>query len=197
MGEQGTCWTRVHLLCVECALRSSEVNSSITCNRKLTGFKFPWLITINTLAPALLAGNSVLLKPSPQTPLVGERLKEAFEKAGLPKDVLQILHLPGRVELQAIVKLPKIRQVCFTGSTGGGLAIRRSTADRVVPVNLELGGNDAAYVRADADVDWTAVNIVDGAIFNSGQSCCGIERVYVHESVHDDFVRALQKVLEG
>ena len=95
------------------------------------------------------------------------------------------------------MKLPKIRQVCFTGSTGGGLAIRRATADRVVPVNLELGGNDPAYVRADADLAWTAENIVDGAIFNSGQSCCGIERVYVHESIHDEFVRALQNVLAG
>ncbi|KAH6695365.1 Aldehyde/histidinol dehydrogenase [Plectosphaerella plurivora] len=160
-----------------------------------SAWNFPWLITINTLAPALLAGDTVLLKPSPQTPLVGDRLKEAFDHAGLPKDVLQILHLGGRHELQAVVQFPKIRQVCFTGSTGGGLAIRRATADRVVPVNLELGGNDPAYVRADADIAWTAGNIVDGAIFNSGQSCCGLERVYVHESIHDEFVAALQKEL--
>src|SRR5687768_12913652 len=143
MGQQRAGWTCLHLLRMECAflLPTLGIFFFHPCSR-LTVFQFPWLITINTLAPALLAGNSVLLKPSPQTPLVGDRLKEAFDKAGLPKDVLQILHLPGRLELQAVVKLPKIRQVCFTGSTGGGLAIRRSTADRVVPVNLELGGND-------------------------------------------------------
>ncbi|KAH7157782.1 Aldehyde/histidinol dehydrogenase [Dactylonectria estremocensis] len=158
---------------------------------------FPYLITINTLVPALLAGNAVILKPSPQTPQVADRLKEAFDQAGLPADVFQILHTGSLETVKEIAKLPAIKQVCFTGSTVGGLAIREATAGRVVPVNLELGGKDPAYVRADADLKWTAANIVDGAIFNSGQSCCAVERVYVHKDVHDDFVRELQSELEG
>ncbi|KAH8729306.1 Aldehyde/histidinol dehydrogenase [Ilyonectria robusta] len=160
-------------------------------------WNFPYLITINTLIPALLAGNSVILKPSPQTPQVADRLKEAFDKAGLPADVFQVLHTGSLETVKEIAKLPAIKQICFTGSTAGGLAIREATAGRIVPVNLELGGKDPAYVRADADLKWTAANIVDGAIFNSGQSCCAVERVYVHQDVHDDFVRELQSELEG
>ena len=155
------------------------------------------MITVNTLIPALLAGNSVILKPSPQTPQVADRLKEAFDAAGLPADVLQILHSASLDKLKQVAQSPKIKQVCFTGSTAGGLAMREATAGRVVPVNLELGGKDPAYVRSDADLKWTAENIVDGAIFNSGQSCCAIERVYVHADVHDAFVKELQKELEG
>ncbi|KAF7552436.1 hypothetical protein G7Z17_g4309 [Cylindrodendrum hubeiense] len=158
---------------------------------------FPYLITINTLLPALLAGNAVILKPSPQTPQVADRLKEAFDKAGLPTDVFQVLHTGSLETVKEIAKLPAIKQICFTGSTAGGLAIREATAGRIVPVNLELGGKDPAYVRADADLKWTAANIIDGAIFNSGQSCCAVERVYVHQDIHDDFVRELQSELEG
>jgi acyl-CoA reductase-like NAD-dependent aldehyde dehydrogenase len=159
--------------------------------------QFPWLITINTLVPAILAGNSVILKPSPQTPLVAERLKAAFNAAGLPKNVLQILHSGCPAKMETIVQSPGIKQICFTGSTAGGLAIRRAIAGRVVPLNLELGGKDPAYVRPDADLAWTAANIVDGAVFNSGQSCCAVERIYVHEAVHDAFVAALQSELDG
>lgn len=147
--------------------------------------------------PALLSGNSVILKPSPQTPLVAERFKEAFEAAGLPTDVLQILHTASLSKLEEIAQSSVVKQICFTGSTAGGLAIRRATAGRIVPVNLELGGKDPAYVRADSDLKWTAANIVDGAIFNSGQSCCAVERVYVHADVHDAFVRELQDELRG
>lgn len=112
-------------------------------------------------------------------------------------DVLQILHSGSLETVKEVARHPKIKQVCFTGSTAGGIAMREATAGRVVPVNLELGGKDPAYVRADADLKWTAENIVDGAIFNSGQSCCAIERVYVHSDVHDEFVKELQKELEG
>ncbi|CAI6098757.1 unnamed protein product [Clonostachys chloroleuca] len=163
----------------------------------VSAWNFPWLITINTLVPALLAGDSVILKPSPQTPLVAKRFKEAFDAAGLPTDVLQILHTASLPKLEEIAQSSVIKQICFTGSTAGGLAIRRATARRIVPVNLELGGKDPAYVRADSDLKWTAANIVDGAIFNSGQSCCAVERVYVHADVHDAFVRELQDELQG
>lgn len=93
------------------------------------------------------------------------------------------------------MKLPELGLVSFTGSTTGGLAIREAVAGSTIPVNLELGGNDPAYVRSDVDLKYVAEQLVDGAIFNSGQSCCAIERIYVHEDVHDDFVKALQDEL--
>ncbi|THC91761.1 hypothetical protein EYZ11_008768 [Aspergillus tanneri] len=162
-----------------------------------TAWNYPYLITINTLVPALLAGNAVLLRPSPQTPLVGERLQSIFTQAGLPPNVFQLIHCGSPDTLDQIVALPQISLVSFTGSTAGGLRLREATARRVVPVNLELGGNDATYVRSDADISYVAAQVVDGAVFNSGQSCCSIERVYVHADVHDVFVTAVQKELES
>lgn len=150
---------------------------------------------MNTLLPALLAGNTVLLRPSPQTPLLGERLVSYFHEAGLPTNVLQLLHVGSLDVLDEIVKLPQIKLVSFTGSTAGGLRLREATARRVVPVNLELGGNDPAYVRPDADIAYVAAQIVDGAVFNSGQSCCSIERVYVHADIYDNFITEVQKEL--
>ncbi|KAL4804019.1 Aldehyde/histidinol dehydrogenase [Aspergillus unguis] len=160
-----------------------------------TAWNYPYLITINALVPALLAGNTVILRPSPQTPLVGDRLLEYFEQAGLPKNVLQVVHLGSWEVLDQVVKIPQIKLVSFVGSTQGGIRLRQATADRILPLNLELGGNDPAYVRADADLAYTASNVVDGAVFNSGQSCCAIERVYVHADVHDAFVAEVQKEL--
>ncbi|KAL2801920.1 Aldehyde/histidinol dehydrogenase [Aspergillus granulosus] len=160
-----------------------------------TAWNYPYLITINALVPALLAGNSVLLRPSPQTPLVGERLVEYFHEAGLPKNVLQVVHFGAWEVFDEIVKIPQIKLVSFVGSTQGGIRLRQATAGRIVPLNLELGGNDPAYVRADADLAYTAGQVVDGAVFNSGQSCCAIERVYVHADVHDAFVAEVQKEL--
>lgn len=100
-------------------------------------------------------------------------------------------------KLEKIVRSPQIHLICFTGSVAGGLAVQRAAADRIVHVGLELGGKDPAYVRVDVDVKWVAEEIVDGAVFNSGQSCCSIERVYVHEKIHDQFVAAVQEVLKG
>ncbi|KAL4985123.1 Aldehyde/histidinol dehydrogenase [Aspergillus falconensis] len=160
-----------------------------------TAWNYPYLITINALVPALLAGNTVILRPSPQTPLVGNRLLECFEKGGLPKNVLQVVHLGAWEVLDEVVKIPQIKLVSFVGSTQGGLRLRQATAGRILPLNLELGGNDPAYVRADADLAYTAAQVVDGAVFNSGQSCCSIERIYVHVDVHDAFVAEVQKEL--
>lgn len=92
---------------------------------------------------------------------------------------------------------PLISLVCFTGSVPGGLAVQKAASDRIVGVGLELGGKDSAYIRGDVDIAWAAEEIVDGAVFNSGQSCCSIERVYVDEKVHDQFVEAVQNVLKG
>lgn len=139
----------------------------------------------------------MILKPSPQTPTIVERIRDIFVEAGLPGKVIQYFHCGSQVQLESIVRSPKIRLICFTGSVAGGLSVQRAAADRIVHVGLELGGKDPAYIRADVDVGWAAEEIVDGAIFNSGQSCCSVERVYVDEKIHDDFVAAVQKVLKG
>lgn len=169
-------------------------------------WNYPYLILVNSIVPALLAGNAVIIKPSPQTPTIAEHVVELLEQAGLPKGVAQFVHV-GKVEdLKPLVQSPEIDHVCFTGSVAGGEAVQRLVIEggRGIQcgVGLELGGKDPAYVREDfasdsAGIKWAAEEIVDGAIFNSGQSCCAIERVYVHEKVYDGFVAACKKVLEG
>ncbi|KAK3324359.1 Aldehyde/histidinol dehydrogenase [Cercophora scortea] len=160
-------------------------------------WNYPYLILVNSLIPALLSGNSVILKPSPQTPTIVEQVSKVFSEAGLPDGVIQYFHSGSPTIIESIVRSPKISLVCFTGSVAGGLSVQRAAADRIVNVGLELGGKDPAYVRGDVDIAWAAEEIVDGAIFNSGQSCCSIERVYVDETIHDKFVAAVQKVLKG
>ena len=162
----------------------------------LTHAKYPYLILVNSLIPALLAGNTVVLKPSPQTPTVVEHIQEIFLQAGLPENVIQYFHCGSQPQLESIIRSPSIRLICFTGSVAGGLAVQKAAADRVVPVVLELGGKDPAYIRDDVDIEWAAEEIVDGAIFNSGQSCCSVERVYVHASIHDQLVATIQSVLK-
>ncbi len=152
---------------------------------------------VNSLIPALLAGNSVIIKPSPQTPTIAEHVQEIFVDAGLPDKVIQYFHCGSLTRLESIVRSPQIKLICFTGSVAGGLQVQRAASDRVVPVGLELGGKDPAYIRDDVDVTWAAEEIVDGAVFNSGQSCCSIERVYVAEKIHDAFISAVQDVLKG
>ncbi|KAL1311780.1 hypothetical protein AAFC00_001864 [Neodothiora populina] len=161
-------------------------------------WNYPYLTLINSIVPAILSGNSVILKPSPQTPTVAEHITSAFNEAGLPKDVMQYFHCGDFSQIEKLVKAPEIQLVCFTGSVPGGLAVQKAASDSVSKrVGLELGGKDPAYIRSDVDLAWAAEEIVDGAIFNSGQSCCSIERVYVDEKVHDDFVKELQMVLAG
>lgn len=159
--------------------------------------QYPYLILVNSLVPAILAGNTVILKPSPQTPTIVERVSEIFTAAGLPQGVLQYFHCGSPSTLETIVRDSRIELVCFTGSVAGGLAVQKAAADRIVNIGLELGGKDPAYVRSDVDIDWAAEEIVDGSVFNSGQSCCSLERVYVDESIHDAFVEAVQKMLKG
>ncbi|GMG29184.1 unnamed protein product [Aspergillus oryzae] len=157
--------------------------------------EFPYLIIVNSLIPALLARNPVILKPSPQAPLVGDRIKEIFEEAGLPPAVLQVIHSGSTKTLKELMKIPDINLVTFTGSTQGGRLISEATASRFVPVSLELGGNDPAYVRPDVDIPFVAEQLLDGAVFNAGQCCCAVERVYVHTDIHDAFVAEVQKAL--
>jgi acyl-CoA reductase-like NAD-dependent aldehyde dehydrogenase len=137
--------------------------------------------------PALAAGTVVLLKHSAQTPLCAERFQEAFDEAGLPPGVFQHLHLGHEATLR-LVGSGAAQLVAFTGSVKGGHAVQAAAGNAFIATNLELGGKDPAYVRHDADLAHAIENLVDGACFNSGQSCCGIERIYVHERLHDDFV---------
>jgi acyl-CoA reductase-like NAD-dependent aldehyde dehydrogenase len=164
----------------------------------LFAWNYPYLILVNSIIPALLAGNSVILKPSPQTPTIVEHVAKIFQEAGLPDGVIQYFHSGSYTQVETLIRNPEIQLVCFTGSVAGGLAVQKAASDRVaVRVGLELGGKDPAYVRGDVDLKWAAAEIVDGAIFNSGQSCCSIERVYVAESVHDEFVKEVQEVLKA
>ncbi|KAM7202000.1 Aldehyde/histidinol dehydrogenase [Rhypophila sp. PSN 637] len=160
-------------------------------------WNYPYLCLVNSLIPALLAGNSVILKPSPQTPTVAEQVTKAFTEAGLPTGVIQYFHSGSPMIIESIVRNPKISLICFTGSVAGGLGVQSAASDRIVNVGLELGGKDPAYVRGDVDIAWVAEEIVDGALFNSGQSCCSLERIYVDEKIHDEFVAAVQNVLKG
>ncbi|MEJ8473667.1 aldehyde dehydrogenase family protein [Roseibium algae] len=150
-------------------------------------WNYPFMTAINTIMPALMAGNMVILKHAAQTLLVGERLAKAFEMAGLPKDVFQNIVLTHS-GTEKLLGSGLIDHVNFTGSVNGGKAIEKALAGTFATLGLELGGKDPAYVRADADLDYTIGNLVDGAFFNSGQCCCGIERIYVHESQYDRFV---------
>lgn len=150
-------------------------------------WNYPYLTAVNAVMPALLAGNAVLLKHSAQTPLCAERMVEAFVEAGLPDGVFQYLHL-SHADTEQLIRAPTIQHVAFTGSVPGGAMVERAAAGRFISVGLELGGKDPAYVRADADLAHAVETAIDGAFFNSGQSCCGIERIYVHESLFDAFV---------
>jgi acyl-CoA reductase-like NAD-dependent aldehyde dehydrogenase len=150
-------------------------------------WNYPFLTSVNAIVPALLAGNVVLLKPSHQTPLTAERYQAAFQAAGMPPGVFQHLFL-GHDDTLRMLADARVDFVCFTGSVEGGHAVRRALAGRFTGAGLELGGKDPAYVRADARLDFAVEQLVDGAFFNSGQSCCGIERIYVHADIYDGFV---------
>ena len=153
----------------------------------IASWNYPYLIAINSVVPALLAGNTVVLKHSAQTPLCAERFAACAREAGLPSGVLQILHM-SHEDTDRAIRDPRVDFVAFTGSVAGGHSVQRAASTRFVGTGLELGGCDPAYVRHDADVAHAIENLVDGAYFNSGQSCCGIQRVYVHERVYDAFV---------
>ncbi len=150
-------------------------------------WNYPYLTAVNSVIPALMAGNAVILKHSAQTLLVGERFQRAFDAAGLPAGLFQNLVL-SHAQAAALISSHGVDQVNFTGSVAGGRAIEAAAAGRFLGVGLELGGKDPAYVRADADLAHAIETLVDGAFFNSGQSCCGIERIYVDARVYDEFV---------
>jgi acyl-CoA reductase-like NAD-dependent aldehyde dehydrogenase len=150
-------------------------------------WNYPYLTTVNSVVPALMAGNAVILKHAAQTLLVGERFQQAFDKAGLPKGLFQNLVM-SHGQTEKLLASGKVDHCNFTGSVGGGRAIEKAAAGTFMSLGLELGGKDPAYVLPDAKLDYAIANLVDGAFYNTGQCCCGIERVYVHEKVYDEFV---------
>ena len=150
-------------------------------------WNYPYLASVNTVIPAIAAGNSVILKVSQQTPRVAEHYHEAFRDAGLPEGVFQYLHA-SHDDLARLIADSRIRFVSFTGSVAGGAAVQRAASEQFIATNLELGGKDPAYVRPDAPLEATIDNLVDGAYFNAGQSCCAVERIYVHQDLYRPFV---------
>ena len=150
-------------------------------------WNYPYLTAINSLIPALLAGNTVIMKHASQTLLCAERFSEACTAAGFPSGVFQHVHA-SHSAVERMIQDPRINFVVFTGSVQGGAAMEHAAAGRFIGVGTELGGKDPSYVRHDADLALAINENVDGTFFNSGQSCCGIERIYVHDSVYDAFV---------
>ena len=159
-------------------------------------WNYPYMTAINTVAPALIAGNTVVLKHATQTLLVGERMAAAFNAAGVPEDVFQNVFLDHDTTSELIAE-KAFNFVNFTGSVGGGKAMERAAAGTFTGVGTELGGKDPGYVMEDADLDAAVDTLIDGAMFNSGQCCCGIERIYVHESQYDAFLAKAIAIVKG
>jgi acyl-CoA reductase-like NAD-dependent aldehyde dehydrogenase len=153
----------------------------------IAAWNYPYLIAVNSVVPALMAGNAVVLKHSAQTPLCAERFATSLQEAGLPHGAFQALHM-SHADTERAIRDPRVDFVAFTGSVAGGHAVQRAASERFIGTGLELGGCDPVYVRNDANLAHAIENIVDGAYFNSGQSCCGLQRIYVHERVYGAFV---------
>ena len=151
-------------------------------------WNYPFMTAINTVAPALIAGNAVMLKHASQTPLVGERLAKAFHSVGIPRDIFQNVFLDHDTT-SALISDRAFDFINFTGSVSGGVAMEKAAAGTFTGIGLELGGKDPGYVMEDANLDAAVETLIDGAMFNSGQCCCGIERIYVIESLFEDFIK--------
>ena len=158
-------------------------------------WNYPIITATNTIVPALLAGNTIVIKHSSQTPRCAELISQAFENTGLPEGVFQFVHTDHQA-CEKIIADPRIAHVVFTGSVRGGQEVKKYIGTRFINVGLELGGKDPAYVRSDADLNHAIENLVDGAMFNSGQSCCGIERIYVDQSIYKDFIDGFKTITE-
>jgi acyl-CoA reductase-like NAD-dependent aldehyde dehydrogenase len=153
----------------------------------IAAWNYPYLIAVNAVVPALMAGNAVVLKHSAQTPLCAERFAEALAGSGLPEGLFHVLHA-DHATTERVMQDARVDFVAFTGSVAGGHAVQRAVSGRFIGTGLELGGCDPVYVRHDANLEHAIENTVDGAYFNSGQSCCGLQRIYVHASLYDKFV---------
>jgi acyl-CoA reductase-like NAD-dependent aldehyde dehydrogenase len=151
-------------------------------------WNFPLTLMANKIAPAMAVGNTVVVKPASTTPLATLRLAELMLEGGLPPGVLNVVTGPGAQVGEELIRNPLVRKIGFTGETGTGKQVARSAADELKHVTLELGGSDAAIVCDDADLDVAARNVAIGRFFNAGQACLAIKRVFVFDSVADDFI---------
>lgn len=210
LGEVKTCIVRANALMelAPQALKTEQLPEQNGLLRKITRepvgvvlclapWNYPLLCAVNTVVAAVLAGNSVVLKHSDRTPLCAEHFSRAFEQIGAPAGLVESLHadhdLVGRM-----LANPKIGFVSFTGSVGGGRAVYSTTAKhRFIDVGLELGGKDPAYVTDDVDLRYAIENVVDGGLYNAGQSCCAVERVYVHRKHYQEFVEGARSLISS
>lgn len=161
----------------------------------ISAWNYPYFVGCNVFVPALLAGNAVLYKPSEFATLSGQNIASMLHEAGVPSDVFVPVIGDGKVG-GALLRLP-IDGVFFTGSYATGARIAASTGRRMIKTQLELGGKDPVYIADDVDVKAAAAAVADGAFYNTGQSCCAVERVYVHEKIHDAFVKAFVDEVKG
>ncbi len=162
----------------------------------LPAWNYPLLTAVNCVVPAVLAGNAVVVKHSPRSPLCGEHFADAFARAGAPPRLVQALHCDHATS-ERMVGDARVDHVVFTGSIFGGHRMVEAAAKRFIQPVLELGGNDPAYVAPDCDFDKTVENVVDGAMFNAGQSCCAVERVYVHRSLYGRFLEKAEELVRA
>ena len=201
-GEVGTCVARaLHLASIaEEALADERLPEKAGFERfiareplgvvvDVAPWNYPLLTAINVVAPAVLAGNAVVLKPASRTPLCAEHLARAFREAGAPEGLVAPL-VAGHAVVAKVLARPEVAFVALTGSNAAGREVHRAAAQRLLPAVLELGGKDAAYVAEDADLAFAVPNVVEGAFYNAGQSCCGVKRIYAHARIHDAFLEA-------
>lgn len=161
----------------------------------ISAWNYPYLVGCNVIVPALLTGNAVLYKPSEYASLTGLHITRLLHAAGIPADVMQAV--VGAGDVGAALLEQRIDGLFFTGSHATGVRIAQALAPRLVKLQLELGGKDPTYVRADADPKVAAESLADGAMYNTGQSCCSVERIYVHESLHAAFVEHFLATVAG
>ena len=158
-------------------------------------WNYPYNTSVNSIVPSLLAGNCVILKHSSQTPLCAEQLNKALIDSAIPDGVFQYLHL-DHASTSKIISDNRIDHVLFTGSVSGGRQVKKAIGERFINAGLELGGKDPAYVRKDCNLQHAIENLADGSFFNSGQSCCGIERIYVDSEIYENFVEGIKNFTE-
>ena len=158
-------------------------------------WNYPYNTSVNSIIPSLLSGNTIIFKHSSQTPLCAEQLFKAANLSGLPKGIFQFLHL-DHLSTSKIISDERIDHVLFTGSVSGGRQVKKAIGERFINAGLELGGKDPAYVRKDCNLQHAIENLADGSFYNSGQSCCGIERIYVDSEIYDDFVDGIKSITE-
>ena len=208
-GEVGTCAARaLHMAAIaEQALADERLPEKPGFERFISReplgvvvdvapWNYPLLTAVNVVAPAVLAGNAVVLKAASRTPRCAGHFARAFREAGAPEGLVEPL-VAGHAVVASVLARPEVALAALTGSNAAGREVHAAAARRLLPVVLELGGKDAAYVADDADLGFAAPNVVEGAFYNAGQSCCGVKRIYVHERVHGAFLEAALAAARG